>query len=817
MHATISAWSSHAMYGGRLTPHPAVAARRLFELPGVGPPGIGGGGGGGEGGGEEVPVRVPGVELRALRAAAAVSARESLAEGCNGEVAGAAAGAGKARLDAATASRVLSTAAGPAGDAADVLLDAAALNAPFLFVDTAGCFLGEIEEGGGGGGGALGRGGGGGGGRGGSKANLGEADIVVKHVLALVEGCGLPAASIGVISPYSAQTALLRALLCARFPGVRVSTVDGFQGMEEEAIVISCVRSNPKRVVGFLGDPRRMNVAVTRAKRHVCLVGDSDTLGADAFLAGLVAYAGEFGEVRTAADYEEVGEAGGLGAVAAGVAGVGFSAVAGAMERGGGGGGGGARAGPSNRSAQAAAWLTAVRKLLARFLSGCDALDFDVPAAAPAAEALRPTAGAPPPFDSGAVRVAPPPGPGIAHSVELQFPPGALSPLQRALVHVAAEALGAPHWSAGEGARRAITVAYALPSRREALRANVGATRVGAAPQEVELEEGADAGWARLALSGLDLDEEEEEEEEKREEEGEGTRKGGQPGGAAAAAAVAAAAAATAATAAAAAAAAAGGRAPPPPQTAVEGCSGGGGAAEQQPSPAPTAATKKKAPAAAAPPSAPPPSPAPAPAPPLSLNAKLNAERRAREAAAAEARLAAQRAADAEEFGSLFGCGGGGGGGGMKKKGGGAAPTAGGGGSGEPKRKPGVVPLKPLQSTLTLGGGGGGDDDMALLDALIAESKSCPAKGCSKSTASTGATCGFCHLRFCYAHAQGEVHGCGDAARAAARREWEAGAGRAALGAGAPLSQAKRDALAKQLQKKVDTASAERKAVGKKK
>ena len=119
---------------------------------------------------------------------------------------------------------------------------------------------------------------------------------------------------------------------------------------------------------------------------------------------------------------------------------------------------------------------SAIRQLLVRFLLGCDTLDFDVPAAAPAAEALRPTAGAPPPFDSGAVRVGPPLGPGIAHSVELQFPPGALSSLQRALVHEAAEALGAPHWSAGEGALRAITVAYALPSRREALRANVGAT-----------------------------------------------------------------------------------------------------------------------------------------------------------------------------------------------------------------------------------------------------------------------------------------------------------------------------------------------------
>ena len=130
-----------------------------------------------------------------------------------------------------------------------------------------------------------------------------------------------------------------------------------------------------------------------------------------------------------------------------------------------------------------------------------------------------------------------------------------------------------------------------------------------------------------------------------------------------------------------------------------------------------------------------------------------------------------------------------------------------------------VAQLKPLQSALSRGGGGGGapDDDMALLDALIAESKSCPVKGCAKSTTATGATCPFCHLRFCYAHGQAEVHGCGDAARAAARREWDSGAGRAAVGAGAPqMTQAKRDALAKQLQKKVESAGAERSRAQKK-
>lgn len=91
---------------------------------------------------------------------------------------------------------------------------------------------------------------------------------------------------------------------------VEVSTVDGFQGREKECILISTVRSNPlKHVdksyifiiltisfifvflkVGFLSDYRRMNVAVTRARKFVCLVGDSETISSDAFLGQMVAY-----------------------------------------------------------------------------------------------------------------------------------------------------------------------------------------------------------------------------------------------------------------------------------------------------------------------------------------------------------------------------------------------------------------------------------------------------------------------------------------------------------------------------------------------
>ena len=87
----------------------------------------------------------------------------------------------------------------------------------------------------------------------------------------------------------------------AGWEGLEVATVDGFQGREKEAVIISAVRSNPAHTVGFLADARRMNVAVTRGRRHVCLVCDSETLGGgDAFLKRLVAWFEEKGAYDSA-------------------------------------------------------------------------------------------------------------------------------------------------------------------------------------------------------------------------------------------------------------------------------------------------------------------------------------------------------------------------------------------------------------------------------------------------------------------------------------------------------------------------------------
>ncbi|TVU10866.1 hypothetical protein EJB05_44419 [Eragrostis curvula] len=133
----------------------------------------------------------------------------------------------------------------------------------------------------------------------GSFYNNGEADIVAHHVLDLVKS-GVSPTSIAVQSPYVAQVQLLRDRL-GEYPlayGVEVSTIDSFQGREADAVVISMVRSNSLGAVGFLGDSRRMNVAITRARSHVAVVCDSSTICKNAFLARLLLHIRQHGQVR---------------------------------------------------------------------------------------------------------------------------------------------------------------------------------------------------------------------------------------------------------------------------------------------------------------------------------------------------------------------------------------------------------------------------------------------------------------------------------------------------------------------------------------
>jgi predicted DNA helicase len=132
-----------------------------------------------------------------------------------------------------------------------------------------------------------------------SRLNRREADLIVARVAALVAS-GVSPATIGVITPYAAQARLLTERL--QYEGLEIDTVDGFQGREKEAILISLVRSNEQGQIGFLADTRRMNVAMTRARRKLIIVGDSATLASDPFYARLIASCERLGAYRTVWD-----------------------------------------------------------------------------------------------------------------------------------------------------------------------------------------------------------------------------------------------------------------------------------------------------------------------------------------------------------------------------------------------------------------------------------------------------------------------------------------------------------------------------------
>jgi ATP-dependent RNA/DNA helicase IGHMBP2 len=134
-----------------------------------------------------------------------------------------------------------------------------------------------------------------------SRLNRQEADIVCRKVRALLEA-GLAPGDVAVIAPYSAQVRLLRERLA--MPGLEIDSVDGFQGREKEAVVISLVRSNVEGEIGFLADVRRTNVALTRARRKLIVVGDSATLAIDPFYTRLFEYFEHIGAYHTV--WEEV-------------------------------------------------------------------------------------------------------------------------------------------------------------------------------------------------------------------------------------------------------------------------------------------------------------------------------------------------------------------------------------------------------------------------------------------------------------------------------------------------------------------------------
>ena len=130
-----------------------------------------------------------------------------------------------------------------------------------------------------------------------SRRNPKEAALAAGYVRRLIDS-GVSPAVVGVITPYSGQVRRLRELL-ADVPGLEIDSVDAFQGREKEAIVLSLVRSNVEGEIGFLSDVRRTNVAMTRARRKLIVIGDTATLAGHPFYARLVEYMEAAGAYRS--------------------------------------------------------------------------------------------------------------------------------------------------------------------------------------------------------------------------------------------------------------------------------------------------------------------------------------------------------------------------------------------------------------------------------------------------------------------------------------------------------------------------------------
>ena len=141
-----------------------------------------------------------------------------------------------------------------------------------------------------------------------SRRNPGEAELVLARLVNLLDA-GLPPSEIAVIAPYRAQVTLLRELAAAVPSSVEIDTIDAFQGREKEAVLVSLVRANSDGDIGFLADLRRINVALTRARRHLFIVGDSATVGRHPFYARLIEHVQKDGGYRSAWEWPVPGEA----------------------------------------------------------------------------------------------------------------------------------------------------------------------------------------------------------------------------------------------------------------------------------------------------------------------------------------------------------------------------------------------------------------------------------------------------------------------------------------------------------------------------
>lgn len=143
-----------------------------------------------------------------------------------------------------------------------------------------------------------------------------EASLVVSYLKSYIENVELMSSmhhvsDIGIISPYKAQVeTIAKHLKHSDIPEyikaiVTIDTADSFQGREKDIIIISMVRANDKGEIGFLNDTRRMNVAMTRAKRKLVIFGDSATISHSKFYDHLVNFATENNAYRSAFEIME--------------------------------------------------------------------------------------------------------------------------------------------------------------------------------------------------------------------------------------------------------------------------------------------------------------------------------------------------------------------------------------------------------------------------------------------------------------------------------------------------------------------------------
>jgi ATP-dependent RNA/DNA helicase IGHMBP2 len=145
-------------------------------------------------------------------------------------------------------------------------------NQPLQFIDTAGCGFEEKVN-------PSSK----------SRYNPEEFLIIREHLLQLIEACKTEGdqTDIAIISPYKEQVMHITDTLNEDTElaehKITVSTIDGYQGQEKDVVYLSLVRCNEKGDIGFLRDYRRMNVAMTRAKRMLVMVGDSGTISQDRF------------------------------------------------------------------------------------------------------------------------------------------------------------------------------------------------------------------------------------------------------------------------------------------------------------------------------------------------------------------------------------------------------------------------------------------------------------------------------------------------------------------------------------------------------